>query len=348
MTSVGQFWSTIGLPETIAGLIVVALTAYALTGGADFGGGLWDLLASGPRRGLQREHVASSLAPIWEANHVWLIVVVVMLFTAFPVAFSTMAIVLHIPLTLMLVGIVLRGSAFVFRSYGARNETIRGRWGAAFAIASIATPIFLGTIVGALASDGAGAASRLLPIGGSFAAIYLSPWLAWFPLAVGGLALALFAFLAAVYLAYNSPTRELQEDFRLRGLAAAGAVFLLAAVALAIGRGQASRIASGLLTGAFAIPLQILTGIAAITAIYALWRHRFGVARIAAAAQVISIIWGWAISQYPFLIPDVITIRDAAAPRATLMLLIVGLAVGSAVLVPALRYLFRVFVRVTS
>jgi cytochrome d ubiquinol oxidase subunit II len=131
-------------------------------------------------------------------------------------------------------------------------------------------------------------------------------------------------------------------------LAAAGAVFLLAAVALAIGRGQASRIASGLLTGASAIPLQILTGIAAITAICALWRHRFGVARVAAAAQVIGIIWGWAISQYPFLIPDVITIRDAAAPRATLVLLIVGLAVGLAILVPALRYLFRVFVRVTS
>src|SRR5262247_3378382 len=106
---------TVGLPEVIAALMGVALNAYVLTGGADFGGGVWDLLAGGPSRDEQRALIERSIAPIWEANHVWLIVVVVLLFSAFPPAFATLGIVLHIPITLMLIGVVLRGSAFVFR-----------------------------------------------------------------------------------------------------------------------------------------------------------------------------------------------------------------------------------------
>jgi hypothetical protein len=119
------FLASIGLPEIVAALMVLALNAYVLMGGADFGGGLWDLLASGPRRDAQRALIADSIAPIWEANHVWLIVVVVVLFTGFPVAFGTLATVLHIPIALMLIGIVLRGSAFVFRSYGSRDHARR-------------------------------------------------------------------------------------------------------------------------------------------------------------------------------------------------------------------------------
>src|SRR6185503_10028786 len=134
---------TIGLPELIAAVMAVALNAYVLTGGADFGGGVWDLFAAGPRRDRQRALIAESIAPIWEANHVWLIVVVVVLFTAFPPAFAMLGTVLHIPLTILLVGIVLRGSAFVFRSYGTRG---RSRWGAAFASASIVTPLLLGIV----------------------------------------------------------------------------------------------------------------------------------------------------------------------------------------------------------
>jgi cytochrome d ubiquinol oxidase subunit II len=140
----------IGLPEIVAGLMILALNGYVLMGGADFGGGLWDLLASGPRRDAQRSLIADSIAPIWEANHVWLIVVVVVLFTGFPVAFGTLGIVLHIPISLLLIGIVLRGSAFVFRSYGSRDRARRETWGLAFAIASSVTPILLGVIIGAV------------------------------------------------------------------------------------------------------------------------------------------------------------------------------------------------------
>src|SRR4051812_28687139 len=171
----------VGLPELIAGIMVVALNAYVLMAGADFGGGVWDLLARGPRRTRQRELIANSIAPIWEANHVWLIVVVVMLFTAFPVVFGILGTVLHIPLTLMLIGVVLRGSAFVFRSYGSRGQTTRHRWGAAFAIASVATPVVLGDIIGAVASGDVGEAAARVGRA-SFASVFVAPWLAPFPI----------------------------------------------------------------------------------------------------------------------------------------------------------------------
>src|SRR3954468_18041550 len=195
--------SAFGLPEMIAAVMVLALNAYVLTGGADFGGGVWDLLARGPRRAAQRELIASQIGPIWEANHVWLILVVVLLFTGFPAAFATLGVVLHIPLSLMLVGIVLRGSSFVFRSYGARDDATQQRWSRVFAMASVITPLLLGIIVGSVASGAAGAAAGRLatPRDASFAPVYLAPWLSPFPLAMGALALAMFAFLAAVYLA---------------------------------------------------------------------------------------------------------------------------------------------------
>jgi cytochrome d ubiquinol oxidase subunit II len=331
-----------GLPEVIAGLIVVALSAYMITGGADFGGGVWDLLASGPRREEQRALIARSLAPIWEANHVWLIVVVVMVFTAFPAAFSTMTIVLHIPLTLMLVGIVARGSAFVFRSYGAAGHSARHRWGLVFAIASAVTPIFLGLCIGALAAGRVGEASALLSAPHDFARVYVTPWLGVFPIAIGLFALALFAFLAAVYLAWSA-SGEVREDFRRRALFAAVTVFAIAAVALLVSHRDAMRVAAGITFTPIGIAVQVATAAFAITAIWALWTRRFGLARIAAPAQTITILWGWALAQFPYVIPDTLRIRDAAAPRETLELLVIGLAVGAAILVPALRYLFRLF-----
>lgn len=338
------FWSSVGLPEIVAGIMVIALNAYALMGGADYGGGVWDLLATGPRRDAQRDAISHSIAPIWEANHVWLIVVVVMLFTGFPVVFQDLSIVLHLPLTLMLIGIVLRGSAFVFRSYGSRTAGHRARWGRVFALSSIITPILLGDIIGAVASGAVGRSVKIVEQGGgTFADVFVMPWLSAFPIVVGLLALTLFAFLAAVYLAYAIGDRDLQEDFRRRGLAAAIATFFLAAVALLLARTQAPMVASGVSGAMWAIPLHLLTGLAAITAIYALYARRYSLARIAAAAQVTFILWGWILSQYPSALPDGPTLDEAAAPRATLVLLLVGLAIGSAILIPALRYLFALF-----
>lgn len=338
------FFASLGLPEVIAGLMVVALNAYALTGGADFGGGVWDLLAAGSRRDEQRAHIAESLAPIWEANHVWLIVVVVVFFTGFPAAFQQVAIVLHIPLTIMLVGIVLRGTAFVFRSYGARTALARNRWGAAFAVASVVTPIVLGMAIGALASGGVGAAAeRVETPPFAFGDVFVAPWLGAFPIVTGLFALALFAFLAAVYLAYGAKDDELRETFRLHALRSAGAVLALAILALVISYREAPRIARGVAGSAWALPLHVLTGIAAVIAIVALVKRAYGAARVAAAAQVTFILWGWVLSQYPYIVPDTAPIRESAAPRETLVLLFIGLSVGTLILVPALRYLFRLF-----
>jgi cytochrome d ubiquinol oxidase subunit II len=333
---------SIGLPEIIAGLMMLALNAYVLMGGADFGGGLLDLFARGPRREAQRTLIADSIAPIWEANHVWLIVVVVVLFTAFPVAFGTLGTVLHIPISLLLIGIVLRGSAFVFRSYGSRDRARRETWGLAFAIASSVTPILLGVIIGAVTSGAVATAARRLG-SASFTEIFVAPWLAVFPIVVGLFALALFAFLAAVYLTVVATDEALQNDFRRRALIMAAAVFLFACVSLGVSLSAAPRVAAGVMRTSWSLLLHICTATSAIVAIVALWRRRYVVARYGAAAQVSFILWGWAFSQYPFIIPETITIRGAAAPLLTLRLLLVGLTVGGMILIPSLLYLFKTF-----
>src|SRR3989441_6006510 len=163
------------LAELVAGIIVVALNAYAVLGGADFGGGVWALLASGPRRERQRHLIAEAIGPVWEANHVWLILAIVLLFTCFPPAFARLGTLLHIPLSLVLIGIVLRGSAFTFWRYGGPGDETQRYWGVVFAIASLITPLLLGTTVGAIASGALGDEGR--GQGAGFYRIYVAPWL---------------------------------------------------------------------------------------------------------------------------------------------------------------------------
>ena len=328
----------IALPAIIAGAIAASLNAYAVSAGADFGGGVWDLLASGPRRDRQRALIVDAIAPIWEANHVWLILVVVLLFTAFPPVFARLMTQLHIPLTLMLLGIVLRGSAFAFRSYDSRRDSVQRRWGRIFAIASIITPFLLGVIVGAIAS-GAVAESA----SGSFWSSYIAPWVNAFPLAVGTLALVLFAFLAAVYLTVEAPPGELQEDFRRRAIGAGIVVAIVAIVTLALARALAPRVWSALMRGSLATMLPVAAALFALGAMGALWQRHYQAARIAAIVEVSLIVWGWALAQFPYLVPPDLTVMNASGPPATLRLLIIALLAGLAVLVPALRYLFRVF-----
>lgn len=334
------------MATAIAFIALVSLNAYMLMGGADFGGGVWDLLATGPRRAEQRALIADAIGPIWEANHVWLILVVVLLFTCFPPAFSGLAIALHIPLTLMLIGIVLRGSAFAFRSYGSSEDAPQRRWGRVFAIASLLTPVLLGVCVGAIASERVGAVLEQLyrgAAGQSFTSLYVWPWLSPFSVAVGALALSLFAFLAATYLTVEAADAELRDDFRRRALAAAVAVFVTAFVALLLARSRAPRVSAGLIASAWAPALHALTAVAAILAIVSLWIRRWRLARVAAAGQVTLILWGWAAAQAPYVIPPTLTIGNAAAPRRTLALFLIALAIGAVVLLPSITYLFRLF-----
>lgn len=329
--------SALGLPDILAGVVVIALTAYVLLGGADFGGGVWDLLASGPRQERQRGLISHALAPVWEANHVWLILVIVLLFTCFPAAFSRLSITLHIPLSLLLVGIVLRGSAFIFRSY-APDDTGQHHWGRVFATASLLTPILLGVSLGAIATG-----QVQPPTGKGFVADFVAPWATPFTASVGLFTLTLFAFIAAVYLTLEARESDLKEDFRLRALVAGALVFVAALVTLVLAWWESPLVWKGLTASAHAAAVHLFTGVAAILAFWGLWFRRYRLARVATAAQVTGILWGWALAQYPYMVPPELTINAAAAPAITLRLTAIALAVGAVVLLPSLAYLFRVF-----
>lgn len=331
----------INLPAILAGAIAASLNVYALSAGADFGGGVWDLLALGPRRDRQRALVAEAIAPIWEANHVWLILVVVLLFTAFPPAFARLMTLLHIPMTLMLFGIVLRGSAFTFRSYDSRRDNVQRRWSRIFAIASAATPLLLGTVVGAIASGSVN--DVRLATGTSFREAYVSSWFVPFPVGIGALALALFAFLAAVYLTVEAEDEALRADFRARALWAAAVAALAAALDLLLARQRAPLVWAALTQGNLAMVFWLAATVAALSAMFALWKRAYRVARVAAIVEVSLIVWGWALGQFPYLVPPDLTIGNAAAPEATLRLLTIALVLGMALLIPSLRYLFKVF-----
>jgi cytochrome d ubiquinol oxidase subunit II len=318
-------------PDLLAAAVLAALVLYALMGGADFGGGIWDLLASGPRRREQRALVERALGPIWEANHVWLILAVVLLFTGFPGAFAAVSIGLFVPLTLLLFGIVLRGAAFTFRAYDSPSDRVQARWGLVFSASSAVTPVLLGVVVGTIASG------RLRA-----AAPDATAWLAPFPLAVGAFAAALFAFLAAAYLAVEAEG-PLRDDFRRRAGVAGAAVFACAAVAAALSWREAPVVFAGLTARGFSVPLHLATGAAAVTAFVALWKGAVRLARAAAAAQVALVVVGWGVSQHPYLVVPDLTVAGAAAPRATLVPLLWALAAGAALLFPALYLLFRVF-----
>jgi cytochrome d ubiquinol oxidase subunit II len=345
-------------PEAlVAALGVVALIAYAVLGGADFGGGIWDLFATGPRRDAQRDAIAHAMGPVWEANHVWLIFVIVIIFSAFPRAYEALSIALFVPFHLVLLGIILRGAAFVFRAYspqsarGAGAGTGARRWGAVFGIASVMTPVLLGMCLGAVSSgaivievsagggSGLGAAAGDASIAG--AADTLPAWLAPVSLLIGALALALCAYLAAVFLA-NETTGALREDFRTRALFAGTAVVVLSAAALPLVRVQAPHLWQGLIGGP-ATPVVLAGVAAALLSGWWLRGRRYRLARIASVAQVACLLAGWAVAQSPYIIHPGLTLADAAAPRSTLLFILWSTPAGMAVLIPSLWLLFRVF-----
>jgi cytochrome d ubiquinol oxidase subunit II len=319
--------------DLVGGAILAALVLYALFGGADYGGGIWDLLASGPRKREQRQLIEQAIGPIWEANHVWLILVVVLLFTAFPPAFAAISVELFVPLLLLLVGIVLRGAAFTFRAYDRPDDRVQARWGLLFSASSVLAPLVLGVVVGALASG--------RPDPGVRGAATLT-WLAPFPAVVGLFAAALFAYLAATYLAVEA-TGGLREDFRRRASAAAVVALALAALAAAMSRREAPLVFEGLTGRPWSAPLVASTGAAAVVAFVALRRGRVRLARAAAALQVALIVAGWGAAQHPYLVVPGMTLASSSAPRVVQVALLWALAVGGVLLFPALYLLLRVF-----
>ncbi len=304
-----------------AGIMLIGLAIYAVSGGADFGGGMWDLLARGPRAAAQRKAIERALAPVWEANHVWLIFVVVILFTAFPRAYARIGTELHIPITILLFGIVTRGSAFVFRHYG--SERLAARWGRVFAVSSLVTPFGLGVALGAMTAGPA--------------------WWRPFPLAAGALVVCAFAFLAAVYLVVEATDAELRADFRRRAVGAAVALVITAAVGALVAHTDAPRFGARLLGAWWSIPLITAAVGTMAGTLLALRARRDRLARVSAVALVVVLVVGWGLAQHPVLVAPDLTLASAAAPHATFVYLVPVLLTGAVVMLPALWWLLRVF-----
>ncbi len=324
------------LSTIAAGSILASLIVYVLLGGADFGGGVWDLLSWGPRSAARRFLIARAIGPVWETNHIWVIVAVVVLFTSFPQAFAIISISLFVPVTLMLAGIVLRGAAFAFHHYHLHEERGRRRWGTIFAGASLLTPVLLGVIVGAV-SSGDLRAQTAATGGASWA------WIAPFPLAVGILTLAVFSHLAAVYLILEADDPALREDFRSLSLGSSGAVAGLLVVVPLLARRGAPDFFHALLGSDWSAGVVFLAASAALGAFVALLLRTYALARACAAAQAALILVGWGAAQYPFLVRPDLSIPSAASPPATLRMILVALAGGAVFLFPSIFALLRVF-----
>jgi cytochrome d ubiquinol oxidase subunit II len=326
----------IGEAELVAGILWLSLTAYAVLAGADFGGGVWDLFARGQRAAAQRAAVAQAMGPVWEANHVWLIFMIVGLFTAFPVTFGVLSLALYFPLSIALFGIVFRGASFAFRAHGRSVVGPPTPWGVVFGVASVVTPIFLGTAAAAVASGSIRAAHDELSSG------FLDGWTSLLAVVIGLFALSMCAYLAATYLMVENEHRpELLGDFRRRAIAAALASGFLALIALPIAAYEGPRLLQSL-TGR-GLPLFVLALLNGPLALWAVWRSRPRMARGAVIAQVVLVLWAWAVGQWPYLVPPDLTISATAAPPATLTAFLVVIGIGGLLLLPSLWLLFRVF-----
>jgi len=322
----------VSLPEVVAALLFTGVLAYALFGGADFGSGLWDLTAGSAEKGAAlRTLIDRVIGPVWEANHVWLIYVLVYLWTGFPAAFAAIMEALFIPFGLAGLGIVARGSAFAFRKFAPTVATAR-LFGTLFAVSSIVTPFLFGSIAGAIASG-------RVPLAGS-----ADPWTSWTgptSLVGGALAVSTCAFLAATFLtaeAANRGDRELADACRRRALYSGGVAGAVALAGIVPLEQDAPTLFEGL-TGR-ALPLVAASAAAGAVALVALWRRRYTPARAAAVTAVAAVVAGWGTAQYPWLLTDAVTLDDAAGSRATLWALVVVFGAAAAIVLPALGYLF--------
>jgi len=319
------------LAEVVAGAMFLGVIAYAVLGGADFGSGFWDLTAGDARRGGEiRALVDHSIGPVWEANHVWLIYVLVFWWTAFPATFAAVTTTLYLPLALALLGIVLRGASFAFRKYAGSLRQAQ-TFGVVFATSSVLTPFFLGTVAGAIASGRVPAAGRGDP---------LESWLHPTALAGGVLAVGTCSFLAGVFLtadAARAGQHQLSERLRRGSLLVALVTGAVVAAALVPIRQDARTLSDGLL-GRAAV-LIVLSFVAGLVTLWALWRRRLGVARVSAVTAVVAVVLGWGVAQYPWLLVDEVSIADAAGAPATLRALLFVLVLAAVLVVPPLIYL---------
>jgi cytochrome d ubiquinol oxidase subunit II len=319
--------------DVVAVILWLGVTIYAVLGGADFGAGLWDLLAGSAEHGKRpRGLIDASIGPVWEANHTWLIFDLVILWSAFPLAFASLMSTLYVPLTLAAFGIILRGSGFAFRRHTSQLAGQRA-FGATFALSSVITPFFLGTALGAIASG-------RVPAGNAAG----DPWSSWLnptSLLVGGLAIATGAFVAAVFLVAAARRRgdaELEDYFRRRALGMGIVAGGLALAGLFVLRADAPVLYAGL--SGRGLPLVVLSVSLGGVGLVLLARGVARGIRVVAAGAVTAIVWGWGLAQLPAILPGSLTIDAAAAPAGTLDALIVISIAAAITIGPSLALLF--------
>jgi cytochrome d ubiquinol oxidase subunit II len=330
------------MAEICAGIVLAGLTAYVVLAGADFGGGFWDLTAGGAERGGPvRGLVQRSMSPVWEANHVWLILLLTVFWTAFPVAFGSVASTLYVPLSAAAIGIIFRGSAFAFRGESATIAEARF-FGGLFSTSSVLTPFALGASVGAVASG-------RIPIGNA-TGDPITSWCNPTGILIGVLSVALGAYLSAVFLcadAVRAEEPELVRAFRRRAIGAGIVAGGLALVGLVVIHEDAPALFDGL-TSDWGLVLAVLSAVFGVLTLGIVVRtERFGLARMTAAAAVVCLVGAWAAAQYPAFLPGQLTIAQAAAGDPTLEAVLVSTGIAVVILGPSLWFLFRLVLRGT-
>jgi cytochrome d ubiquinol oxidase subunit II len=324
--------------DAVAVILLVGVTMYAVFGGADFGAGLWSLLAGGSERGRRpRELIDWAIGPVWEANHVWLIFVLVVLWTGFSSAFEAIFSTLFIPLSLAALGIVFRGAGFAFH-HSARRAGGRALAWTVFGLASVLTPFFLGTVVGAIAGG-------RVPVGNA-AGDAVTSWLNPLSLLIGALFVTTGAYLASMFLvsdARRADAPDLERYFSARALLTAVATGALALAGLVALHRDARYIFDGL-TGD-GLPLVIVSLLCGVGVLVLLRRGAQRGARALAIGAVAAVIWGWGVAQWPYLLPEKLTVEDAAAPSATLTGLLIVFGVAVLIVLPAIGLLFTLVQR---
>jgi cytochrome bd ubiquinol oxidase subunit II len=321
------------MSTAIAVILFFAVTMYAVFGGADFGAGFWDLVAGGAERGeAPREVIDHSIGPVWEANHVWLIFVFVVLWTGFPEAYSSIMLTLYVPLSIAAFGIVLRGASFAFRKTVFRTRD-RRNFGAAFALSSVIVPYCMGTVAGAIASGH-------VPAGGKAG----DPWTSWInatSIVAGVLAVVVVAYLAAVYLVWDArrvEAPEMEGYFRRRAIGAAVVAGVVAFIGIFVLHRHATYVFHGLT--ARGLPFVILSALCGITSLVLLIRNAHRGARILAIGAVAGVIVGWGVAQWDYMLPTSLTVADAAAPTGTLQALLAATVLFVLVVVPGFVLLY--------
>jgi cytochrome d ubiquinol oxidase subunit II len=327
--------------------VLIGLALYVVLGGADFGAGLWQLATLPAQRGGPqareraeriREYAHHAMGPVWEANHVWLIFVLTVTWTAYPEAFGSIASTLAVPLFIAGLGVIARGTAYALRS-GSDQPRELARIDTVFALSSLLTPFALGAAVGAIVAG-------RVPVGNAAGGLF-SSWTGPISILVGVLAVAVSAYLAAVYLAADAARAgkgALVDAFRTRALLAALVAGAVAAVGLVVLHSDAHRIYHRLLEGP-GLPAVVISVLAGLSTIGLVIDRRFELARVSAALAVAAMVAGWALAQDPYILPPHLTLREAAAPHETLVCVLVAIVVGGAILFPSLALLFSLVLR---